>query len=134
MDVIISNDLFIFKIMCLLWAMDFRGLTARLYMPSNTFWTFTVGVSEPVRAFHPRECLTLLSITRHKFSPFYSTVQLCWTSSNDTKPTQSITKHNVDFSTMHSHPFNVMSPCTCNVMLHCRLYHGTCIMNATYTT
>ena len=38
------------------------------------------------------------------------------------------------FSTMHSHSFNAMSPCICNVMRHCMLYHVTCIMNATWTT
>ena len=33
-----------------------------------------------------------------------------------------------------SHPFNTMSPCICNAMRHCMLYHVTCIMNATWTT
>ena len=36
--------------------------------------------------------------------------------------------------TMHSHPFNAMSPHICNAMRHCMLYHVTCIMNATWTT
>ena len=31
----------------------------------------------------------------------------------------------------NSHPFNLMSPCICNAMHHCMLYHATCIMNAT---
>ena len=35
--------------------------------------------------------------------------------------------------TMHSHPFNAMSPCICNVMRHCMLYYATCIMNVTWT-
>ena len=36
--------------------------------------------------------------------------------------------------TMHSHPFNAMSPCICNAMCHCMLHHAICIMNATWTT
>ena len=35
---------------------------------------------------------------------------------------------------MHSRPFNAKSPCICNAMRHCMLYHTTCIMNATWTT
>ena len=27
-----------------------------------------------------------------------------------------------------------MSPCICNAMRHCMLYHATCIINATWTT
>ena len=34
---------------------------------------------------------------------------------------------------MHSHTFNAMSPCMCNAMRHCMLYHATCIINATWT-
>ena len=44
------------------------------------------------------------------------------------------TKHSVDSSTMHSHPFNAMSSCICNAMCHYMLYHATYIMNATWTT
>ena len=36
--------------------------------------------------------------------------------------------------TMHSHPFNAISPCICNAMCHCMLYHATCIMNSTWIT
>ena len=61
-------------------------------------------------------------------------MRLCWTSPYLTEPTQSNTKRNVDSSTMHSHPFNAMSPCICNAMRHCMLYHATCIMNATWIT
>ena len=76
--------------------------------------------------------LSLLANTRHIFSlPFYSTVRLCWTLSHLTEPTQSNTKRNVDSSTMHSHPFNAMSPCICNAICHCMLYHATCMLNAT---
>ena len=44
------------------------------------------------------------------------------------------TKHSVDSSTMHSHLFNAMSPCICNAMCYCMLYHATCIMKATWNT
>ena len=57
------------------------------------------------RSFTPMGYLSLLAITRHQFSlPLYSTVRLCWTSSNLTEPTQSITKRNVDFQLCtHTH-------------------------------
>ena len=47
---------------------EFSGSHRMLRTPSNTFWTFTVGVSEPVRIFHLIENPALLVITRHKFS------------------------------------------------------------------
>ena len=61
-------------------------------------------------------------------------MRLCWTLSHLTEPTQSNTKRSVDSSTMHSHSFNAMSPCICDAMRHCILYHATCIMNATWIT
>ena len=54
---------------------EFSGSHRRLCTPSDTFWTFTVGVSEPVWVFHPREYPALLAITRHKF--LYRFVQPC---------------------------------------------------------
>ena len=59
---------------------------------------------------------------------------LCWMLFHLTKPTKSNTKRSVDLLTMHSHPFNAMSPCICNGIRHCMLYHVTCIMNATWKT
>ena len=61
-------------------------------------------------------------------------MRLCWTLSHLTKLTQSNTKRNVDSLTMHSHSFNAMSPCICNTICHCILYHITCIILATWTT
>ena len=61
-------------------------------------------------------------------------MRLCWTLSYLTEPTQSNTKCSVDSLTMHSHPFNVMSPCKSNAIYHCMLCHVTCIMNDTWTT
>ena len=79
--------------------------------------------------------LSLLASTRHIFSLLlYSTVRLCWMLSHLTDHTQSNTKCSVNSSTMHSHPFNAMSPCICNAICHCMLYHVRCIMNATWTT
>ena len=45
------------------------------------------------------------------FLPLYSTVQLCWTSSNGTEPTQSITKRSVDYN-------HALTPIQCNVLVH----------------
>ena len=90
---------------CVFCGSEFSGSHRRLRAPSDTFWTFIVGVSQPVWVFHSRDNPTLLAITRHKFSlPFCSTVQLCWTSSNGTEPTQSSTKRSVDFQPCtHTH-------------------------------
>ena len=64
------------------------------------------------RVFHLRGYLSLLTITRHKFSlPLYSTMQLCWTSSNCTEPTQSNTKRSVDYN-------HALTPIQCNVPVH----------------
>ena len=49
-------------------------------------------------------------------------------------PTQSNTKRSVDLSNMHSHPFHATSPCICNTICHCMLYHVIYIMNVTWTT
>ena len=69
--------------------------------------------------FHSRGDLSLLANIWHIVSfPLYSTVRLCWTLSHLTEPTQSNTKCSVDSSTMHSHPFNAMSPCICNAPVH----------------
>ena len=72
--------------------------------------------------------------TRHIFYlSFQSTVQLCWTLSHLTEPTQSNTKRSVDLPTMNSHPFNAMSPCICNVCAIAYLYHDTYMMNVIWT-
>ena len=54
-----------------------------------------------------------------------------------TEPTQLNTKCSVDLPTMHSHPFNTMSPCICNAICHCRLschMHNECYMDNTIHT
>ena len=70
------------------------------------------------RVFHPRGDLSLLVDTRHIFYVSCNRATLL-----DVvpfiKPTQSNTKRNVNSLIMHSHPFNVMSPCICNAICHC---------------
>ena len=64
-------------------------------------------------------------------------MKLYWTSSHLTELTQLNTKHIVDSSTMHSHPFNAMSPCICNAPLHvisCHMYNDCYIYNTIHTT
>ena len=72
---------------------EFFGSHRRLRTPSNTFWTFTVRVSEPIQVFHSREYLALLIITRHNFL-------------------------NEMFPCTHTHEMRCF-PCICNVMHHC---------------
>ena len=85
-------------------------------------------------AFHMREDLSFLANTRRIFSlPFYSTVRLCCTLSYLSGPPNQTTNTVSILPTMHSHPFNVMSPCIGNARCHCMLYHVTCTMNATWT-
>ena len=132
----LNNHLYT-KLMCLFMDSEFLVSHCRLRTPKHFYGLSLLELCLTTinEVFHPRGCLSLLAITRHKFSlPHYSTVRLCWTSSHFTKPTQSKTKCSVDFSTMHPHPFNVMSLCICNAMRHCMLYHSACIMNVIRTT
>ena len=94
---------------------------------------------EPVRVFHPREYLSLLSITRHKFSlPFRSTVRLCLTLSNGIEPTQSITKRSVDFQPCTTLMiFDVPVHMQCNAPLRvilCHMYNECYMDNIIHTT
>ena len=57
--------------MCLLWVGEFSGSHLRLRTTSYTFtglhrWTHIYN--QKYRVFHPREYLTLLATTQHKFS------------------------------------------------------------------
>ena len=90
------------------------------------------------RVFHLRRYLFPLAITRHKFSlPPYSTMRLCWTSSNDTEPTQSNTRCSVDYN-------HALTPIQCDIPVHmqcnaplhvvsCRMYNE-CYMDDTIHT
>ena len=131
------NDHFIFKTMCLFVGSEFLASHHRLHKPRPFYYLSPLGTmsNHNWRVFHPREFLSLLANTRHIFSlPLYSTVRLCWTLSHLTEPTQANTKRSVDSSTMHSLPFNAMSPCISNAICHCMLYHATYMMNVTWTT
>ena len=113
------------------------------------FWCHTSGSAnlDTFMAFHCWGlCLTIIggSFTRGDLSLLANTQNILFTILFNcvtlldvvpfTKPTKSNTKRNVDLLTMHSHPLNAMSPCICNAICHCMLYHVTCIMNATWTT
>ena len=131
------NDHFIFKTMCLFLGSGILVSYRRLCKPRHFYFFHRWGL-----------CLTIIggSLTRGEIYPFLlipetyflyhfqSTVRLCWKVSHLTEPTQSNTKHSVDLLTMHSHPFNAMSPCICKAIFHCMLYHVTCKMNATWKT
>ena len=131
------NDHFIFKTMCLFVGSKFLVSHRRLRKPRHFYSLSPLETMSDHnwQFFHPRGDLSLLANTQHIFSlPLYLIVRLYWTLSYLTEPTQSNTKHSVDSSTMHSHPFNDMSLCICNAICHCMLYHVTCIMNDTRTT
>ena len=124
------NDHFIFKIMFLFVGSGFLVSHPRLRKPRHFDGLSLLGTMtyHNWKVFHPRGDLSLLIDIRHIFSlPFYSIVQLYWTLSHLTEPTQSNTKRSVDLPTMHSHPFNAMSACICNAKCHCMLPHVTCI-------
>ena len=77
-------------------------------------------------------CLTIIggSFTRGRIYPcllipdtyfLYHFIQPCDSAGrhlNEPSP-PSNTKHSVNLLTMHSHPFNAMSPCICNAVCHC---------------
>ena len=91
------------------------------------------------RLSHPRGCLFLIAITRHKFSlPLYSIMRLCWTSSNNTEPIQSNTKCNVDYNhTLTPIQCDVPMHMKCNVPLHvvsCHMYNECYMDNTNHTT
>ena len=100
------------------------------------FLDSTVGVYEPVQAFHPRGCRTLLASTHHTFFPCYVTVRLCWTSSNGTEPTHQSPSMVID----HNH---ALTPIQCNVSLHmhntslhvisCHMYNECYMDNSNHT-
>ena len=67
------------------------------------------------QVFHPRGDLSL----KHILFIMYKIVRLRLTLFHLIDPTQSNTKRSFDSLTIHSHPFNAMSPCICNVICHC---------------
>ena len=122
------------------WVANFRGLTVGFARRSTLLKTFTIGyicLTKNTGFFTQGDIYPYLLYPTHVFFIsffFYATVRLILDVVPFTEPTQSNTKYSVDLPTMHSHPFNAMSPCICNARCHWMLYHVTCIMNATWTT
>ena len=138
-----------------LWVANFRGLTTgftRLPTLSRTFIAGYMCLTKNTGFFTRWGIYPfLLYPTRVFFISFfiYATVRLIldvvpfYQAHHRTPNTVSIyhvlttyhrTPNIVLILTMHSHPFNAISPCICNAMCHCMLYHATCIMNSTWIT
>ena len=79
--------------------------------------------------FHPRGYLSLLATTRHKF---FHVIRPCDSVRHRPTVLNPPIKHQVRclIISMHSHLFNAMSPCICNVCAIAYLYHVTYMMNA----
>ena len=135
---------------------EFLGSHYRLRTLFDIFVNFHRWIHmsyQEYRVFHPRRYLSLLTISNTRIFYFIFLLFNCEThfgrcpilpsQPSNTKHNVDLpcthdmslnTKHSVDLPTMHSHSFNTVSPCICNVICHCMLYHVTCIMNATWTT
>ena len=121
--------------MCLLWAMNFQGLTAGFACLPTLSQASTTGntYNHMYQVFHSRRHLSLLATTRHKFS-CSATVRLHWTSSNGTEPTYQ--PPSVVFDRNHA-----LTPMKCNVSVHnamrwaiACLCHATYVINSIWTT
>ena len=120
--------------MCLFVGTKFSGSHLRFRKPFYNFIGFhlwTHMYNQKYRGFHPMGVSILACYYRHIFS--FSFIQLCNPIGRcptiPSPPNQ--TPNAVLIITMHSHTFNATSPCICNAMCHCMLYHVTCIMNVT---
>ena len=131
---------YFYQVPCVFVGSEFPGSHRRLRTPSYTFENFHRWIhmsNQEYHIFHPRGYLSLLTIPDTRI--FHFIFILCNRENHFghcpiLPSSPSNTKHNVDLPTMHSHPFNAMSPWICNARCHCKLYHVTCIMNATWTT
>ena len=127
------NDNLYSKPCVFLWVANFRGLTAIFTSLPTLSQAFTVGHICITKHFHHwthiYPCLLLPDTFSFSFIQPCNPVGRCPTVPSP--PNQ--TPNAVLIITMHSHPFNAMSPCICNAMCHCMLYHATCIMNPTWT-
>ena len=101
------------------WVADFWNLTMGSANPDTFYGLSQLGnmSDHNWRAFHPREDLSLLADTRHIFFTILinRVTLLDVVLINRAHPIN--TKRSVDLSTMHSHPFNEMSPCICNAIM-----------------
>ena len=129
-----------YQVSCVFVGSKFLGSHRRLRMPSDTFLNFQHWIhmsNQEYQVFHSRGYLSLLAIPNTHI--FHFLFLLCDRETHFGRcpillSPQLNTKYSVDSLTMHSHPFNAMSLCICNVICHCMLYHVTYIMNATWTT
>ena len=122
---------FIFKIMRLCMGSGFLVLHCRVSKLRHFYGLSPLGTMSNHNWWVFHSMGDLSQLVDDIFSlPFQSTVRLYWTLSHLAEPTQSNTKISVDLPTMHSHPFNAMSQCICNVCAIAYLYHVTYMMNA----
>ena len=110
------NDHLYSKSCVFLWVANFRGLIAGFASLPTFSRAFTVGhicITKTNGAFTRGGCLSLLANTRHIFSFFVSIliVRPCWTLSHHIEPTQSNTKHIVDYN-------HALTPISCNVLVY----------------
>ena len=107
---------------------DFHGLSPLEICITTNTGSFTRWGIYP--------CLILLDT--YFLLPFHVTVQPYWTSSNGTKPTQSITKRSVDYN-------HALTPIQCDVLVHmqcnaslhvisCPMYNECYMDNTIHTT
>ena len=109
------NDHLYSKSCVFLWITNFRGLTASFTSLPTLSRASTVGhicITKANRAFIRRGVYPYLIIP-NTFSFFISilTLRPCWTLSHHTKPTQSNTKHSVDYN-------HALKPISCDVAMH----------------
>ena len=135
--------------MIILFSKSILGSKSCAFVRVVDFWCLTAGSSnlDTFTAFHRWGlCLTIIGglFTRGRIYPFLliPDIYFLYILINHatlldvvpfTEPIQSNTKHNVDLPTMHSHPFNAMSPCICNVCAIAYKLHVSYVMNAIWT-
>ena len=117
----------------------FSGSHHRIITPSATFFTFTVGVSEPVWVFHPRKYLAFFLLPNTSFA--YCFVQPCYivrlcpmVSSPPNQPPNAVLIFN-----------HALTPMICDVQVHmqcnaplrvisCHMYNECYVDNIIHTT
>ena len=121
-----------------LWVANFRGLTAGVARLPTLSQTFIAGYTCPTKntGFFTRGGIyPFLLYPTHVFFIsffFYATVRLILYVVPFTEPTQSNTKHSVDFQLCtHTHLMRCPRAYAMQDVIAC---HVTCIMNATWTT